>query len=151
MTPRRRKLALRAMRLARKGEKGKAIAEKLGLANAPEANALAETGRLIERDERGRLTDGERQCIELVDAVEQRHLAAGITRSAEASAIDHMAGRARGWCARTVERRLRRRTPDEEQRLESPALGFVWHTRNGYVGLTEAGRAIAHLLRGKRR
>lgn len=144
--PATREIALKAMRLARRGNKGKAIATKLGLANAVEANRLADQGFLIHRDERSKLTEAELLCIRLIDVAELRHAEAGITGSVKSWDVDRMARRSLGWCGRTVNRRLAK--PDRNDDWSEPRpLGLVWHSRNGHCGLTGAGRALAHVLR----
>lgn len=149
MSPKKRALALKALRLSRKGLKGKAIADALGLANATEGNDLATHGYLIDRDERSALTDAELLLIRLLDAAEREKTRTGNGTRPRTKFLGGCHGKSRGWAQRTIARRLRTREYDEDE-FASPALGFV-SQGGGYANLTPAGRALAHVLRGKRR
>jgi hypothetical protein len=147
MTPEFRERALKAYRLSRKGLKGKAIAQKLKLANAAEGNDLAQHGFLIARDERERLSEPELLLLSLLASEDhEQHYEGGISRSIQTKTIDWRARKARGWCFRTANRRLRSPTLDERYDHDKILFGFVDLSHNGYIYLTPAGRALVHAI-----
>lgn len=148
MTPERRTLALKAHRLSVKKLGVHEIAKKLKLEDTVTASDLAHVGGLILRAEAQRLTDAEWQVMQVLARLEVRRVEIG-SGSCATRDVEFAAGKHRGWCAHTIERRLRDLHSDETPATGAPRLGLVHHTPggSGRIRFTEAGWAFAWATR----
>ena len=130
MNPQFREKALKANRLAWKNITGHELAKRMKLKDAAEANHLVAIGERIMRAEEAQLSDAEFLVMKTLVRLEARRIDRGEISSAKSKAVDHAAGKPVGWCARIVTKRLRE------------VLGYVYHSVNGYIWLTQAGWAF---------
>lgn len=135
-------LARRAMRLQRKGLKGKATAEKLGRGiTTDQANLLASVGAADEAEEAAVLNENEVKII-LALAKLQRYLRRkGETSSPKAWMLCRPTGLSEGQIGRLTRKRLNPRHYDGTGKF-----GFLSHSRNGHIWMESPGWALARLL-----
>ena len=140
-----RTLARRALALRREGLKGKAIGERLGL-TTDQANHMAAVGARFEAIEERRLTDNELLLIKTIGRLAIDSANCGVTRSVESRDVEHRARKYQGWCAATCQRRVFVARWSEKEGRQITGMGLVDLAGNGYVWLTPAGWALAHVL-----
>jgi hypothetical protein len=143
MTPASRILALKAYRLTLKNITGKELAKRLGVDSADLAGMHAIRGRMIVAAEGQRLTENEHLVMKTLARLEARRVALG-HGTVTTPRVDRAAGKRSGWCAYTVDKRLRMaRLPEEEEEDASYRfLGLVRHSTNGHIWLTLRGWAF---------
>jgi hypothetical protein len=149
MKPReRREIAIKAYGLAKRGLVGKAIAERLKIdkggyrSPGQHADELADLGRHLADIDRVRLTDNEMLLLRTLGAIEASQVEQGFIKSVKTKHVSWRARKYDGWCAATADRRLIERHPDEAYDRTVTRFGFVTHSRNGYIWLTDAGWAF---------
>ena len=140
-----RTLARRALALQREGLKGKAIGQSLGL-TTDQANRMAAVAARLEEIEACALTANELLLITTIGRLTIDHANSGVTRSTESGDVEHRARKYRGWCAATCQRRGFVERWSEKEGREIKGMGLVKLAGNGYVWLTSAGWALAHVL-----
>lgn len=135
-------LALRALKLMKKGMKGKAISLELknGI-STDDANLLAAVGHSFEVEEHNTLTDREKSVLLALADIIRNDRVQGITASPKAK---HVA-----WRLRISDAKLR----TAAKRLSVPVcsrnyghFGFLEHSINGHIWLKPSGWAMVHVL-----
>jgi hypothetical protein len=140
MTPAMRELALKAYRLAQKHITGKELAKRLGVDSAAIANDHVLRGSRIVAAEALRLTENEQLVMKTLARLEARRVDV-VSGSVTTPRVDWAAGKRSGWCAYTVNKRLREARGDEKDECLY-FLGLVHHSINGHIWLTRTGWAF---------
>lgn len=143
-----RALAAEALKLSRKGMKGKAIAEamKRDGVGTREANHLAAIGRAWAAIDADALTPSELLLIRCLAAIEREDLISGDIASTKGKWVSRRARKADGWAAATVRKRLGSHRAGEDEYRRGSGLNFVTASRNGHIWLTQAGWALVHAI-----
>lgn len=136
-----RKAAAKALALSRKGLKGKAIGEELGVSTA-EANNLAATGAAYASIDRAALTAPELALLRALADLERERLARGEVASVKSWAVSRRCRKSEGWCSSTANRRLFDSRWCEEKKRNICGLGMVHASRNGHIWMPPAGWAL---------
>lgn len=138
------KLVARAEKLSRKGLKGKAIGQKLGMTTA-EANRLLTFARCdarLKSIDKIRLTDSECVLLLALAGLEKENLVYGHMRSVESKSVALTVGRSSGWTTATINRRI-------GGRRGNPRMGLVVIAGNGYLSLTDLGWLVVHAIEAR--
>lgn len=143
MKPATRRLALKANRLAERGNQPHAIARKLKLESEAHANAIVNVGILISQLEGHRLTAPEQLVMAALARLEARRVERGDVAPAIGQ-VDHSAGKRSGWTGKTIAKRLRKARPsDAGVRDVANRLDFIAYPNDaGRIWLTPAGWAF---------
>ena len=142
-------LAAKAFRLSQKGIKGKAAAEKLGKGmRAPQANLLASVGYENDRDETAALTSNEINVLLALAEIERERRNAGETSTTKAKFVAPRAGISLGQLRRITKKRLNERTYEYSTLGWVGRFGYVNHSKNGHIWLTDAGWGMVRVLEG---
>ena len=119
--------ARKALKLWRADKSPVEIARLFGMAT-PEIHHLLRLGKWHEKHGAAQLRDGERLLLQTLLEIDAPN------RSTLSREAELCADRARGWAARTSKRLT--------------GWGWISLAGNGYIGLTEPGRAAAYLMTG---
>lgn len=138
LTPRVRRACMKAYRLQRdEGLGGAAIGAALDVPT-DEGNTLAAVGFRLDALAGRRLSQSEVLLLESLARAHMNLLNGGSVRSPKSKEVEWFANRAKGWCARTINKRLR---PDAEG-----GFGLAEQSPNGHCWLTPSGWTLVLAL-----
>ena len=138
-----RGLALKAFKLRKAGNKGKATSLVLGKGiTTDEANLLGAAGASFDREEACALSKREKDILLALAAIVREDRLRGETSSPKAKRI--------AWRLRLSEGQVRRATkrlnPTSYYVHGEIRLGLLEHSANGHIWLTNAGWSLVHAL-----